>query len=546
VENKAVAQERLGDNRLSVDDRARPCDEFGQAEVIAFLADPATYRGVDRVERLETHGNLVFLAGAEAWKIKRAVRFSYMDFSTLEKRHAACRREVEINRRFESALYLGCESIARSPDGKLALASGGDIVEWAVHMRRFDQSALLSSIARQTGVSDDLARTLADVVHEAHERAERVSRSSGSAPIRDLATSIATGLSKSEIAGPELEMLARGLSMQIDMSAATLDERAAWGLVRRCHGDLHLANIVMWEGRPALYDAIEFDEALATIDTLYDLAFLLMDLDWHGQRAAANIVLNRYLWRNQNPLDLRGLIALPPFLALRAAVRAMVTVDRAGQESHAARESDLEKGRHYLRAALGYVQVSPPQLVAIGGLSGTGKTTLAASLAPWLGRAPGAVHLRTDLERKRLAGVGELERLPASAYSPEARNRIYAVLREKARLVLTAGHSVIVDAVFAEPDARQAIEALAREVGANFHGIWLQAGAEKLLERVAARRNDASDATAEVVQSQLRSDPGPFSGEWTTVEAGGTLAETLSGARGAIGAVMTNFESPTE
>ena len=122
----------------------------------------------------------------------------------------------------------------------------------------------------------------------------------------ELATSISVGLSKSGIACPELGGLARGLCKQLSGSAATLEERAAAGFVRRCHGDLHLANIVMWEGRPALYDAIEFDEAVATIDTLYDLAFLLMDLDRHNQRPAANIVLNRYLWQSGMPLDLAG------------------------------------------------------------------------------------------------------------------------------------------------------------------------------------------------------------------------------------------------
>jgi aminoglycoside phosphotransferase family enzyme/predicted kinase len=517
-----------------------------QQDVIAFLGDPASYSGGQRIDRFETHGNLVFLAGGDAWKIKRAVKFPYMDFSTLAKRHAACIREVEINRRFGSALYLGCVPIVRSRDGTLAFGSDGDVVEWAVHMRRFDQSALLSNVARTTGISCDLARELADVVHEAHDRAERFSGTSGAAPLRELAASISTRLSKSGIACLELEQLARELSDRSKTWAATLNERAATGFVRRCHGDLHLANIVMWNGRPALYDAIEFDEAVATIDTLYDLAFLLMDLDRHDQRPAANIVLNRYLWRSQNPLDLRGLVALPLFLALRAAVRAMVTADRAAQKGREGRDTDLEKARHYLRAALGYLEVAPPRLVAVGGLSGTGKTTLAASLAPWLGQAPGAVHLRTDLERKRLAGVGELDRLPESAYSPEARKRVYDVLYEKARSVLATGHSVIVDAVFAEQDARQTIQALARDVGAPFHGIWLHADPEKLLGRVAVRRNDASDATPEVVRGQLQFDLGPFSAEWTAVDAGGTPAETLGRARAAIGVANTSFESPTE
>ena len=184
-----------------------PGDECEQEEVIAFLADPASYSGVHRVDRFETHGNLVFLAGAEAWKIKRAVRFPYMDFSTLDKRHAACVREVEINRQFGSALYLGCVPIARSSAGTLVFGSDGDIVEWAVHMRRFDQSALLSNMARETGISNDLARLLADVVHEAHNGAERVSqtvrRRRRSANSRHR---IATALSKSGIACPELEL----------------------------------------------------------------------------------------------------------------------------------------------------------------------------------------------------------------------------------------------------------------------------------------------------------------------------------------------------
>jgi uncharacterized protein len=520
--------------------QAQPIDPAagrnGQSEVIDFLADPNSYSGVDRVERFETHGNLVFLAGSEAWKIKRAVRLAYMDFSTLEKRRAACAREVEINRRFESDLYLGCVPIARSPAGRLAFGGNGDIVEWAVHMRRFDQSVLLSAIADEAGVSKELARALAEVVHLAHQRAEPVI-CSGTSALGELATSITTSLYQSAIACPELALLARGLRERISMSAAALEERAARGFVRRCHGDLHLANIVLWRGRPALYDAIEFDEAIATIDTLYDLAFLLMDLDRHKLRAAANAVLNHYLWLSAEPLDLRGLIALPLFLALRAAVRAMVTVDRAGQERDEARERDLKKARAYLRTAIDYLQQPPAQLVVIGGLSGTGKTSLAASLAPWLGPAPGAVHLSTDLQRKKQAGVGELQRLPHSAYAPDARKRVYQMLGENARLVLRAGHVVIIDAVFADPDLRQDVQALAREAGVPFRGIWLHAVPETLLKRVTERSNDASDATPEVVRTQLKGDHGPFTAEWTPVDAGGTLADTVARARTALKAV---------
>jgi aminoglycoside phosphotransferase family enzyme/predicted kinase len=504
-----------------------------QSEVIDFLSDPNSHPRVDRVERFETHGNLVFLAGSEAWKIKRAVRLAYMDFSTLERRHAACIREVEINRRFGSELYLGCVPITRSPAGTLAFGGNGDTVEWAVHMRRFDHSALLSTIADATGVSRDLARALAEVIHQAHQRAEPVI-TSGTTALGELATSISTTLGQSAIASPELALLAQGLRERIASSAAALDARAARGLVRRCHGDLHLANIVLWRGRPALYDAIEFDEAIATIDTLYDLAFLLMDLDRHRLRPAANAVLNHYLALSAEPIDLRGLIALPLFFALRAAVRAMVTVDRAGQQRGEAREGNLKKARAYLRAALGYLNQPPPQLVAIGGLSGTGKTSVAASLAPSLGPAPGAIHLRTDLERKREAGVNELQRLPHSAYAPDARKRIYQMLSEKARLVLSAGHAVIIDAVFADPDVRQDVEALARHAGVPFQGFWLHAGPETLLKRVTERRGDASDATPEVVCAQLKGDHGPLTAKWRVVDAGGALVDTVARARTAL------------
>jgi aminoglycoside phosphotransferase family enzyme/predicted kinase len=504
-----------------------------QSEVIAFLADPGSYAspGLKRVDRIETHANLVFLAGGEAWKIKRAVRFAYLDFSTLEQRHAACLREVEINRRFGSDLYLGCVPIVRLPAGALAFGGEGDVVEWAVHMRRFDQSALLSVIAAREGISNELARALAQVVHGAHQRAEPTTSWRGVAPLRDLATSIATSLCKSEIAGPELAVLAAGLSDAFERSAATLNERGEKGFVRRCHGDLHLANIVLRQGRPALYDAIEFDEAIATVDTLYDLAFLLMDLIRHDQRPAANVVLNHYLWLSAETLDLRGLIALPLFLALRAAVRAMVTADRAGQAPSEARERYLETARAYLAGSVDTLKRPAPLLVAIGGLSGSGKTAVAAKLAPWLGPAPGAVHLRTDLERKRLAGIGEFERLPPSAYAARARRRVYELLSEKAGLVVRAGRAVIVDAVFADPDARQSVEALAREAGVPFHGLWLHADEETLLKRVLARRKDASDATPEVVRAQVGGDPGEFTGEWTCLDAGGTLAQTIARAR---------------
>jgi uncharacterized protein len=511
-----------------------------QAEVIGFLSDAASYAGVDRVETVQTHGNLVFLAGREAWKIKRAVKLQYMDFSTLEKRHAACAREAEVNRAFAPELYLGCVPIRRTPAGTLAFGGSGETVEWAVHMRRFEQDALLSTIAKREGIASEMAKALADVVHESHAVATRAQPSSGTAPVRRLLAALAGTLSGSQVFNDQdLRRFSQAAERQLDKAAATLDERARRGCVRRCHGDVHLANIVMWQGRPVLYDAIEFDEAIATVDTLYDLAFLLMDLDRYGQRPAANLVLNRYLWRSQADLDLVGLAALPLFLALRSAVRAMVTVDRAANESEGARQRDLDRARAGLATALSYLDPPAPSLVAVGGASGTGKTTLADALAPHLGASPGAVHLRSDLERKALAGVGELDRLPEAAYTPDARRRIYDELARKARLALTAGHSVIVDAVYAGNEERRAIEAMAADFDVPFHGLWLTADAEKLVARVKERTSDASDATTETVRTQLSRQHEPLSAAWSVVAAGGEPTETLGLAASALGLDVT-------
>ena len=516
---------------------ARRIAENGdQAAVIAFLADPSAYAGVAQVDRLETHGNLVFLAGADAWKIKRAMRFPYMDFSTLEKRRVACEREVEVNRQLAPGLYLGCVPITRSAGGGLAFGGDGDIVEWAVHMCRFDQAALLSSIADAGGMDAGLVKAVADAVYDSHRDAPSVTMASGTTQIADLLASICGSLARSDaFASQDTGRLSRHAHEQLGRASATLDRRAKAGCVRRCHGDLHLGNIVVWQGRPMLFDAIEFDETIATIDTLYDLAFLFMDLCRHRQWQAANVVLNRYLWRSQNDLDLAGLQALPLFLGLRAGIRAMVTVDRAAQEDRRPAEEDRERARAHLHAALEYLAPRPPQLVAVGGLSGTGKSTLAAALAPELGPAPGAVHLRSDLERKTMFGVAETVRLSAEAYSAEASRSVYDVLCRKARLALAAGQSVVVDAVYARPDERSAIEGLASDLGVPFRGLWLTAAGDELAARVAARRNDASDATPEFVARQLTWDTGVLSPAWATLDASAGPGETLRRAMEMLG-----------
>ena len=297
--------------------------------------------------------------------------------------------------------------------------------------------------------------------------------------------------------------------------AARLEARAARGLVRQCHGDLHLRNIVLLDGRPTPFDAVEFNDAISHIDVWYDLAFLLMDLWRRGLRRHANVVLNEYARATG---DLDGLAVLPLFLACRAAVRAKTSATAATlATSDEARATLAATARVYLTLAESLLEPRAAALVAIGGFSGSGKSTLAALLAPDLGPVPGALHLRSDILRKDMFGVPAHDTLPAAAYTPDIGARVYARLAEMAAATLTTGHAVVCDAVYAEPAARAAIAAVAARAGVPFAATWLDAPDATLLSRVTARRHDASDADADVVRRQVARVQPP--GDWARLDA---------------------------
>ncbi len=500
-----------------------------QSKVLRFLGDPRAYGSavdpaVDRVERIDTHGAIVFLAGKRAYKVKRAVAFPYMDFSTLERREHFCRHEREINSRTAPGLYLDVVPVRQGPQGLMLGGDSGPTVEWVLVMHRFEQAALLSQIADSGRLTAEIMRDLADAIAAFHAAAEpRRERGGGTAAmtwvVRENGEEFAE---RDDLFAPAeaARLTTLGLA-QLERHAALLDGRAEAGAVRLCHGDLHLRNVVLLDGRPTLFDAIEFNDAIACIDVFYDLAFLLMDLDHRGLRPFANLVLNRYL---QQRGDLEALALLPLFLSARAAVRAKVA---ASQEAVAAPETDKAARRTeamaYFRRALDYLTPAPARLVAVGGLSGTGKTSLARALAPNLGRAPGALHLRSDVLRKQLAGVSELERLPESAYSKEASSAVYAALCEQAAAGLAGGQAVVVDAVFARPEERQAIAAIAAAADVPFDGLWLETESAVMTSRVSGRRGDASDADAAVVEKQLTYDLGSI--EWRRLDATAELMQ---------------------
>ena len=496
-----------------------------QSEVVAFLEDPATHGGAVP-ERIDTHAAMVFLAGERAYKLKRAVWFPFLDFSGVEKRRAACEAEIRLNRRTAPDIYLRCQPIARQADGSLSLDGAGEAIDWVVTMRRFEQDALFDRMAERGALAEANIADLADAVARFHGDAEARPDMGGLDAMRwVIEDNLAEMFAMKDIFDPApVRRLENLYKEALDTHGECLETRRESGMVRHCHGDLHLRNICLIDGRPVLFDCLEFDEALACIDVLYDLAFLLMDLEHRGLREFANLAFNRYLWRTG---DIDGVALLPLFMSCRAAVRAKVEASGSQRQTDTHTASAMRvAAREYLQSAEAFLSRKPPHLLGIGGESGSGKSTIAAMIAPGLGGAPGALVVRSDVIRKRLAGHEMEEQLPPQAYTREATGRVYARMFADAEAGLAAGFTVIADAVFADPAERDALEAAAKPAGAKFTGIWLDVRLESRVERVGTREADASDATAEF----LREHPAREHGEntWYRQEASGP-PETVAG-----------------
>jgi aminoglycoside phosphotransferase family enzyme/predicted kinase len=504
------------------------------SEVDAFLSDGAAYGTPGApVERIETHAAIVFLAGERAFKIKRPVRYSFLDFTSLAQREATLRHEFELNRRTAPELYRRVVPIVRASDGVLRLGGEGEPVEWALEMARFPDEARLDRVAERGELDAALAEALGREVFRFHADLEPLTDAGGAAAMREVAAGNAEDLRRlvpETFAREAVERLLAATDARLEAASALLDRRRAEGFVRFCHGDLHLENLVLQGGRPVPFDCVEFNDAFAKIDVWYDLAYLLMDLLWRDLPLAAHRCFQAYLDAGG---DLVGVGLLPLFLAVRATVRAKVEGFAANLAEAAEDSARLRTlARSYLDLAARLLDPPGPRLVAVGGLSGTGKTTLARLLAPDIGSPPGAVILRSDLVRKELMGVAPTERLPEAAYRSRVGAQVYAELHARAADLLRAGHCVIVDAVSGAPKQKAALAEVARAAGVPFTGLWLEAPLAELKQRVDRRTGDASDADSAVVRRQARGHLG--AGGWRTVDARGAPEEVVARARAAL------------
>ncbi len=481
------------------------------AEAAAFLAGP----GLGRPRVIETHTARIHLTATRAWKLRRPVDYGWLDYATRARRRRFSEAEIARNRDAAPGLYLGLGGVAPGPR---LLEPGAPVpaeAEPLVVMRRFEDADLFDRMAGAGALDRALLVELGRAVAAMHRRGDATER-----PVRLPAMIGAETAALADLARTLGEGETRALIGALAAAAERLAPLAAARGTRRCHGDLHLGNIVLWRGHPAPFDAIDFNDDLIEIDPLYDLAFLTMDLRRRGLARHRAAVLNAWaegLARGgaaDEAAAYGGLGLLALYEACRAAIRAKI----AGL----AGDVPAAQGFAALAAEI-LAEGSGARLVAVGGRSGSGKSTLARGLADRLG----ALVLRSDAVRKDLWGVAETERLPSEAYTAEANAAMAATLRRRAAPALAAGWTVVLDATHLDERDRAAARALAAETGAAFTGLWLDAPEAVLAERIAARRGDASDATLAVLRRQMAR---PAPADWARISAEGPPAAAQAAA----------------
>jgi len=488
--------------------------------LIGALQNPRLYdHPVQRFQVLETHISYVLLTGPYAYKLKKPLDLGFLDFSTLEKRLHFCNEELRLNRRLAPQIYLDVVTITGDADSP-RLGGSGEAIDYAVKMVQFPPDDQLDRLTRRGGLRSEYVDQIADSLAAFHDRAPCADPVSDfgtphaiADPVRQNFQQLAPCCSK-EPRAEALRHLDAWSEDTLARSAEDFAARRAGGSVRECHGDLHLGNMVLYRNEVLIFDCIEFNPQLRWIDTMSDAAFLIMDLHYHELPHLAHRFLNRYL---EGCGDYPGLTVLDHYLVYRAMVRAKVSCiraqqDDAGREARAAALTDMDG---HLRLAARFAAARRPQLMITHGLSGSGKTVVSGELV----EALGAVRLRSDVERKRLAGMDAEQRsgsgLNTGLYTAEMTGLTYARLLDSARAAIRAGYSAIVDAAFLQRERRVPFRELARELSVPFAIVDVRCAPEELRRRVVARAaagRDASEAGIEVLEQQM-SNADPLSDE---------------------------------
>lgn len=476
-------------------------------DLISALQNPALYdHPVTDFQVLQTHISWVILAGDYAYKIKKPMNFGFLDFSTLAQRKHFCEEEVRLNRRLAANLYLGVVPITGSPE-QPQLGGQGEAFEYAVRMRRFDQDQLFDVLQEKGQLNSELLNSLARQVAQFHDQRPPVADDQ---PLGTPGAVFAAMQENFDQIRPLLEddTLLGQLDVLEDWTRTTFErhrdliaQRRAQGFVRECHGDLHLANITSFEGRVTVFDCIEFNEPFRWIDVINDLAFLLMDLESRRETVLANLVLNTYLeYRG----DYNALALLPLYKAYRAMVRAKIALFTMASPGLSEQDKIglLQRYRDYANLAESYSTIPNLYMLATTGLSASGKSCVSAALAAELG----LIRIRSDVERKRLHGLGPLDQSKSAPgenlYTAEANEATYQHLARLAAEMLDDGLPVVVDAASLKVTERALLTAVAEEHGAPFALIHCEAPEQLRREWIRKRSDDASEATEELLDQQ--------------------------------------------
>ncbi|TWT93109.1 bifunctional aminoglycoside phosphotransferase/ATP-binding protein [Neorhodopirellula pilleata] len=460
----------------------------------------------------ETHISIVFLAGEFAYKIKKAIHTDFLDYRTLDRRKHFCDEEVRLDGRYSRDLYIGVVPIGWE-DGHLQVGSKKEPVEFAVKMRRFPAGSLLSERLAAGKLTTAEVHQQAETIADFHQSSE-VANANVAAQwpdyfvnnVHQIFQTLEPKLSQETQA--TLKVIQNWIDQWSQDHPDALARRVKQGAIRECHGDLHVDNVVQWDGRLVPFDGIEFSEQLRWIDVLCDAAFLEMDLAYRDHLDLARTFMNHYL---ETTGDYESLELRRPFLIYRALVRALVAIIRSDQSQLSAgeREEALADACQHVRLAYRFTLKETPQLWITHGFSGSGKTTFSETVV----QRHDAIRLRSDTERKRLFGLHPTDRpspsMQAQVYSDGSNERTYTHLESLAKATLQAGYGVIVDATFLRQRDRQRFHDLARREGVEYVILDCRADHQTLRQRVADRmagNQDASDANLDVLEHQFRSD----------------------------------------
>jgi aminoglycoside phosphotransferase family enzyme/predicted kinase len=447
---------------------------------------------------IETHISWVILTGEYAYKIKKPVNFEFLDFSTLEKRKYYCEEELRLGCQFAPEIYLAVVPIMGT-SGHPQVNGTGPILEYALKMKEFAQENLLSVLLKQGRLTETIIEQLATLIAESHKKTHVAPKHSHfglakevHAPTKQNFEQIAHLLS--DIADTHrLKCLESWADQQYEQHHALFTERKKRGFIRDCHGDLHLANIILYKNKPMLFDRLEFNEDLRWTDVIADLAFLIMDLTEKKQLGLANLLLNAYL---HNTGDYQGLALLPYYLAYRAVVRAKIALFRLKQELNNKEKKEIQHDYHnFITLAEIYTRSLKPSLIITHGFAGSGKTTIARNFV----KHCGAIHINSDIIRKRLFHIPLDTRsnsgLNSGIYTAQATKETYEKLIQLAELIIKTGFTVVVDATFLKQAQRALFYKLSMQLHVPFYILHCQANDSEIEKRIKNRLSSATSVS---------------------------------------------------